>query len=543
MEAVHYWEADEETSPVISSESRKIEALCIGSGRFLRAVLIPSLIGGGFPNVALVQPRGRTFLEYMSSSTGVDGGTYEVDTVLWDGSIRTERYKCAAAYSLGTDADATAFFERGLEKFAKGLRILGVGVTEAGLISSETPAMKNLYKILGCIQRHRASSSSSLPKLCVINTDNVPSNGTVLFSHMKTLAKDDPIMLLFLDSSLVFHDSMVDRITSQREGSGGMVPRAEPVPLKALVLLDEHRDLPVSFTTASQQSKYGVVVRHKRDEFDVDIALKLRVANGTHTAIAHLMALLKLTTTDILSQPTSLSTLLMSYLDSLFENQIYPASGSTPECRAVYQDWRKRLVHPHFGLSTFFITQNGAAKGGIRLSPTAIDLIQQARPLTSSLVLAFTLLLRWLTPHAKHEQGDNGIYRGSLEEGQGGENIGNGDPVEYADGLRYCMGESWYEFKSFCQITMKGKTYQLSDLLLRYQQSDEFELNSIVAGYLVSDEGGKMAPVSETGGFSKLVGAICDMYERIAIGSSIVSVLEEIGSRQGMFAQGFDTAV
>jgi hypothetical protein len=37
----------------------------------------------------------------------------------------------------------------------------------------------------------------------------------------------------------------------------------------------------------------------------------------------------------------------------------------------------QRLLHGYFGMSTFFITQNGAAKGGIRFSPTLIALIQQ----------------------------------------------------------------------------------------------------------------------------------------------------------------------
>jgi hypothetical protein len=45
------------------------------------------------------------------------------------------------------------------------------------------------------------------------------------------------------------------------------------------------------------------------------------------------------------------------------------------EAAAVYADWRKRLMHPHFWLSSFFSHQNGPAKGRIRSGPTAQDLI------------------------------------------------------------------------------------------------------------------------------------------------------------------------
>jgi len=91
---------------------------------------------------------------------------------------------------------------------------------------------------------------------------------------------------------------MVDRITSQRPGSNGLVPRAEPTPLKALVIEDLEGVLPPSLAI---QKKLGVVVRKKAGQLDADIALKLRVANGTHTAITHVMALRGLLMTDALS--------------------------------------------------------------------------------------------------------------------------------------------------------------------------------------------------------------------------------------------------
>jgi len=37
---------------------------------------------------------------------------------------------------------------------------------------------------------------------------------------------------------------------------------------------------------------------------------------------------------------------------------------SSHEVDAVYQDWIKRLQHPHFGLSCLFISQNASQKLG-----------------------------------------------------------------------------------------------------------------------------------------------------------------------------------
>lgn len=69
------------------------------------------------------------------------------------------------------------------------------------------------------------------------------------------------------------------------------------------------------------------------------------------------------------STTSSAGTLLMKYVDTFFHSQILVGTSTSSEKQEmvnVYQDWRKRLCHKYFGLSTFFITQNGAAKGGIR---------------------------------------------------------------------------------------------------------------------------------------------------------------------------------
>ena len=51
---------------------------------------------------------------------------------------------------------------------------------------------------------------------------------------------------------------MVDRITSERKGSNGLVPRAEPTPLKALVIEDLDQDLPLEWNSPNMRKNFGV---------------------------------------------------------------------------------------------------------------------------------------------------------------------------------------------------------------------------------------------------------------------------------------------
>lgn len=86
----------------------EIDCLCLGTGRFLRSVLVPALVGrkediGGLGmKPAMIQTRGRSFLEYMQRRTEP---TYEIDTVLPSGRVETTFIPCYGAFSLGNPED------------------------------------------------------------------------------------------------------------------------------------------------------------------------------------------------------------------------------------------------------------------------------------------------------------------------------------------------------------------------------------------------------------------------------------------------------
>lgn len=543
-------------------------SICVGTGRFLRSVLVPLLP----PPVVLLQTRGQSFVEYMQerqrhSSTDPSTTTYEVDTVLPTGVIRTETVACAGAFSLGRDK--TSVYTVLLPKILSngGIFIIGVGVTEGGMARAETTAMKDLYelftKILDYRQHHHNDNEPcntlTKKKICVINTDNVPNNGDVLKSHMYTLATggSNPEMIDFLQNSVAFLNTMVDRITSHRENDL-LVPRAEPIPAKALVVLDEHGDLPDAFSVQHQQSpSKGLIIRQKASELQADLALKLRIANGTHTALAHLMALCRLPQTDVLSSCSDTTSVVLDYLDALVEGQILPATAGIADlaaAQAVWQDWRMRLTHPHFGLSTFFITQNGAQKAGIRLGPTVLGTMENRcgnLSVTGAMVAALAVMLRWLTP-VSAEPADgiftgwlNGSSRGAIATltNDGATLSSSSSAVEYADALRYDLVAGWYEFRCGCNVVIDGGLMErsVSAWLGSFQTPQQPAAYApVIRAYLIAESGGALARASSSSELEVLVHAVATLYARMIAGDDLLDLWKELRDG-GVFSAGMHT--
>jgi len=576
---------------VVCSNPSSIKALCIGSGRFLRSVLVPALVHSNFPT-AIFQTRGRSFLDYtlVNNSNVVntkdDVNTniydspqffYDVDTVEQDGTVHTQRVPYMAAGTFGSLEGKQEILNL-ISNQIYHLQIIGVGITEAGLSHVTNPAIQDLALVLQACHRRRrfCEGAPSQPgMICIINTDNVPGNGSLLKNYMIQIAQDQEEIqgqdskkdnqssfLKFLKNEVSFHDTMVDRITSQREGSNGLIPRAEPIPTKALVIEDLEGNLPSNFNSNNVpdlRSKFGLVVRTQQNQLERDIALKLRVANGTHTAIAHVMALTQLLMTDELSDKPSSSSFnkaLLSYLDSFFQDQILIGAhglfvnGSDceggrkadKEIRLVYEDWRRRLIHAHFGLSTFFITQNGAAKGGIRISPTVKDLIESGKKVTCTSVFAYAAILRFLTPAVPVSTcADNGIFRGWLDKTtrEGGYNNGDGsndscENIMYADGLSYNLKRGWYEFRCDLKIEMPNQSIKsLSEALACCASPQQpCYYGEVIGSYLRHPNGGDLSIIANNSAtmeaFSTLVKSIATLYARMVAGDGMLNILKEM---------------
>jgi hypothetical protein len=513
------------------------------------------------------------------SSKDQNDGSYPVVTVLEDnGEDVIDRFPISGVLPLRDvldDEDNQEDPKHGAWRYFQNLMIIGIGVTEAGLSSPHTPIMQDLYRFFQGVLRTTSASSSqsaSTQKICVINTDNVPYNGDTIRSHMLTLCREHghSDVESFLSNRVAFLNTMVDRITSHVDDQPH-IPRAEPMPRKALVILDEQRDLPKIFMQ-KQSFIPGLVIRKTRKSFESDMALKLRIANGTHTALAHVLALKSiLNTNDIVDQKDNhlgkaadpRNTVFNDYLDSLVDCQISPVAiarniADPEEIQLVWQDWRRRLRHKYFGLSTFFITQNGAAKAGIRLAPTVADLIQargaertpgesQAKPTLLSVTMAFAwaALLRFLTPVQMNSDNPlNGVYTGWLHGFQSLMLTKTAGSL-YADGLRYSLQEGWYEFRCDCKISVRDReeTKSVSDWLGGYSKPQQPEAYvEIIRAYLMEEKnGGKLAHVAETKSFNAFLYAIATMYARMVAGDDPLQLLIEMRDRDDPYTSGLET--
>jgi hypothetical protein len=569
-----YWIAKEEDEPTTSV--RPPICMCLGTGRFLRSVWGPMVGAATDTAPVFLQTRGTSFIQYMMDreASPTNKSSYEVDVVLSDGTVRTEYVPCRAVFSLGHDRASIEQYMWPLFR-SRGVQIIAVGVTEAGLLSHTTSAMQDLFSLLLYVRHHELFDSTQ--KLCVVNTDNVPNNGSTIEQHMRAIAassmQESTAMLLFIDNHVVFLNSMVDRITSSRLPDNN-VPRTEPSPTKAFVVLDEGNNLPSQFRDlATPKNPWGLVIRTSRQQYEIDVALKLRIANGTHTAIAHAMALCQYAQTDFLSKSImgkhssnvsrkdhDTAQLLMAYLDALCENQILPGTKAFSDMGEditmksdgllVWEDWRRRLIHPFFGLSTFFITQNGAAKGGIRLSPTIEGLISDdvsGHSISSATAFAYAALLRWLTPIRASinvpDTPENGVYIGWLD-GFDRSQLGSHtkdlasaseSTVTYADGLRYNFEEGWYEFRCNCVVDVHDAlshpttSRTLADWLGSYTLPQHpIVYAPIIRAYMVASSGGNLSSFAHSEQLDPLVHAIVTLYARMIAGDGIINLMREL---------------
>ncbi|OQR91187.1 hypothetical protein ACHHYP_04917 [Achlya hypogyna] len=358
----------------IHGPAANVTAVCLGAGRFLRAVLVPALhhLGHG---VIVAQPRGHDFADACAAA----GGAYEMDVVEYDGRISTSTVE--QPRSLGSPDGRAAFLA--LPFKLPNLRFIGVGVTEAGLQPGSAAMLDLAAFLTACTQ--------ALPDahISVMNTDNVPANGDAIKAHV--LACCVPDVSSYIADHVSFHNTMVDRITAARPSSS-LVPFSEPLPSKALVVEDLNGRLEPAWTAVP-----GVAVVTSPGELTTYQLLKLHVANATHTAMVYYLALSRRSNTTAMDAP------LERFLDELFARDIRPALTGPLGIREalvqqVYDEWLGRLRHPHFGMDTFFVAQNSFAKFQIRLWPLAVANLEANTEPSALFALATALLFRFLTP-------------------------------------------------------------------------------------------------------------------------------------------------
>ncbi|KAG6587144.1 Mannitol 2-dehydrogenase [Phytophthora cinnamomi] len=428
------------------------DAICIGSGRFLRCVLVPTLRAAGSA-VVVAQTRGTSFAAACARAEG----TYEVDTIQPDGGVQTESVQVDAVGSLG-DAEGRKAFMQLPAKLPK-LKFIGFGVTESGIVSGG-PAIVDLTELLFHSFQARPDAVIS-----VVNTDNLPRNGDAIKELvLETQWGGQPADLApfhaYVESKVHFHNTMVDRLTSHRAGDA-LVPLTEPWPSKTLVIEDLHGVLDAKVLGALP----GVHIRTTAGQLEQDHLLKLSIANAVHTAMVYLLALTRAKTTcEVLKFPE-----IRQFLDLLFAKDIAPslvARGvSNEEAQRSYDEWMARVEHKHFGLDNFWVGQNAMLKYGVRLFSSVEANVTHDATYRPSVFMAFAtaVILRYLTPTQADSRKESGsgsdIFVGALD------SIKDRTPIYstkektwvYANGLTANLSTGKYEFLDGEQ----GKTTKL----------------------------------------------------------------------------------
>ncbi|GLD99292.1 hypothetical protein PINS_up008010 [Pythium insidiosum] len=417
-------------------------AVCIGSGRFLRAVLVPVLQRLNC-EVVLLQPRGTDFAETCRKDCF---NSYDIETIHPNGRIQAEFVQLKAVGSLARQNDRQAFLR--LPSRLHDLRFIGLGVTEAGL-QPGSAVVAHLAEFL--VECWRTIPGN---RLSVLNTDNVPSNGDLT----KTLVLQAAAQLLpnemgsftdYLETSVRFHNTMVDRLTSHAPESI-FTPRGEPWPSKTMVIEDcdgflEDEDFSVF--------ESHVHIRKQRLEFLRDHQLKLRLANATSSALASVMALSRFkTNNEARNVPV-----VLAFRDKLVELDILPAlvSDGVPQAdvEGTYAEWSDRSSHPCFGLDNLWVTQDALLRFKARLFSTIRSHVSRDAHHRPSIFMAFVLasICRFLVPRAPVDASTDpptSVLMGAMDHNSDKtkENEDHGE-WEYGGGLRANLPEGTYEFK------------------------------------------------------------------------------------------------
>ena len=113
---------------------------------------------------------------------------------------------------------------------------------------------------------------------------------------------------------------------------------------------------------------------------------------------------------------------VLPYLAQLYEHDITHSAAELGCAHAVlqpvYAEWITRLRSLHFGLSTFFVTQNASQKLSIRLLPSIRAAIRAGKVPSEHMAFALAAVLRFLTPvgeQPRMAEKPRPVFHGKLE--------------------------------------------------------------------------------------------------------------------------------
>ena len=234
---------------------------------------------------------------------------------------------------------------------APATRIVSLTVTEKGY-RSDSPTLGTLLQ--GLAQRQ----ARGLSGITLLSLDNLPANGRVL--HERLLAQAGKLAP-WIDAECSFPCSMVDRIVPRTTDSDrAQVDSALGCHDAWPVVAEPFFDWVVEDHFAAGRPAWeSAGVRFVADAAPWE-ALKLRMVNGCHSAIAYLGAMAGWATVDVaMAQPA-----LRRFVDTLMRDEIEPTLPALPglDTAAYRASLLQRFANPALAHRTQQIAMDGTQK-------------------------------------------------------------------------------------------------------------------------------------------------------------------------------------
>lgn len=259
------------------------------------------------------------------------------------------------------------------------------------LLHPESPRSIVGFIVYGLQQRHAAKASP----LALMSLDNLPSNGKLLRGLVLDFAgRVDPGLQEWIATTCTFPCSMVDRIVPRTtEADRESISRAIGLVDAWPVLGEPFLDWVIEDDFAAGRPEWSAAgARFVTDATPYEV-LKLRMVNGTHSALAYLSVLAGWRTVDqAIAEPA-----MRRYISTLMRDEITPTLPALEglDLAQYAQRLLARFANPALQHQTRQIAMDGSQKLPQRLLGTIRERLRDGMPI-DGLALAVAAWLVYL---------------------------------------------------------------------------------------------------------------------------------------------------
>ena len=244
----------------------------------------------------------------------------------------------------------------------------------------------------GLAQRRAAQHAP----LTLLSCDNLPANGDSLQGLVLAFAEQvDAGLRDWIATKCTFPNSVVDRIVPRASGTDrARIASATGLLDAAPVVAEPYADWVVEDRFANGRPAWELAGARFVDDAAPHERAKLRIVNGSHSALAYLGAMAGWRSVDqAIAVPA-----LRRYLDALLREEVVPTLGAVPGLDLVAYRARmfERFANPALQHATAQIAMDGSQKLPQRLLGTVRDRLDAHRPI-ERLALAVAAWLHYLS--------------------------------------------------------------------------------------------------------------------------------------------------